>query len=572
MNKKSNVIFITGAILVILFILAVFGIKMNGFLNTMDEESQQGITEAVSVGEQIKPGEETLDTRLDVMREWTKIRHGEKTMGQIQITDTNLYDELPEITKYPLQVEGNGDIDIEIFTSGEKAGKDTDRWMIEVAEDLNRSNLTLPDGQSVSCSVRSIGSGLGADYILSGKAVPDLYNPSNELFGDYAIANGAPMEIIQNRLVGNTAGILVRKNTGYDTPDDIINAVLSGELHLGYTNPQNSATGINLLLYLLQQNGGVDSEDAKTALQNFNANVPFIAHTTQQMTTSAANGSFDSIVSEYQAYINDQNLTNLYKFIPFGLRHDNPVYITDKANKDAARKEAALLVLDYMNSEKSQNLAAKYGFNANDDYVSSYSTYGAEVGRALNVYKQAKDAGKDIIAVFVADCSGSMNGTRIMEMKQSLSNGMQYINENNLIGLVSYSNEVTIELKIDRFNLDQKAYFQGAIDRMQGTGSTYSYEALCVAMDMIRDAQQLYPDAKPMIFLLSDGESNGYYNLSDMEDIIKKSSIPIYTIAYTEDADASELKELSGINEAANIKAGSDDIIYEIKSLFNSKL
>ena len=81
-------------------------------------------------------------------------------MGQIQITDTNLYDELPEITKYPLQVEGNGDIDIEIFTSGEKAGKDTDRWMIEVAEDLNRSNLTLPDGQSVSCSVRSIGSGL----------------------------------------------------------------------------------------------------------------------------------------------------------------------------------------------------------------------------------------------------------------------------------------------------------------------------------------------------------------------------------------------------------------------------
>ena len=35
---------------------------------------------------------------------------------------------------------------------------------------------------------------------------------------------------------------------------------------------------------------------------------------------------------------------------------------------------------------------------------------------------------------------------------------------------MSYSNEVTIELKIDRFNLDQKAYFQGAIDRMQYNG------------------------------------------------------------------------------------------------------
>ena len=33
-----------------------------------------------------------------------------------------------------------------------------------------------------------------------------------------------------------------------------------------------------------------------------------------------------------------------------------------------------------------------------------------------------------------------------------------------------------------------------------------------------------------------------------------------------------ELAKLSGINEAASINADSDDIIYKIKSLFNSQL
>ena len=41
--------------------------------------------------------------------------------AQVQIGTSSLIDELPDISKYPLSVDGNGDIDIEIFSSTEKS-------------------------------------------------------------------------------------------------------------------------------------------------------------------------------------------------------------------------------------------------------------------------------------------------------------------------------------------------------------------------------------------------------------------------------------------------------------------
>lgn len=89
---------------------------------------------------------------------------------------------------------------------------------------------------------------------------------------------------------------------------------------------------------------------------------------------------------------------------------------------------------------------------------------------------------------------------------------------------------------------------------------------------MISEAKVDHPDAKCMIILLSDGCANQGYSLSDVTFGIKESGIPIYTISYGEGADTDQLGKLSQINEAASINADSDDIIYKIKSLFNSQL
>ena len=103
-------------------------------------------------------------------------------------------------------------------------------------------------------------------------------------------------------------------------------------------------------------------------------------------------------------------------------------------------------------------------------------------------------------------------------------------------------------------------------------GGTYSYEAVCVGLSLIEEFRQDKPDAKCMLFLLSDGQAGGDYKISTIEQAVMDTNIPIYTIGYTSEADMNELRTLSNINEAASIQSDTDDIVYTIKSLFNAQL
>ena len=493
--------------------------------------------------------------------------------GTLSLDESDLYDELPEITKYPVAVEGTGDVNIEIFSSGEKAGSNYDAWLIECAEKFNREDIRTEQGASVGMTVRSMSSGLGADYIRSGKYLPDLYTPSNSLFADLAQVTGADLTEIESRLVGNTSGVLVKKNSDFKTIEDVVSAVKSGSINFGYTNPQTSATGLNLLMYVLKSaDEDVSSEAAVNAFTEFNNNVPYVAYTTQQMRDSAGNGSLDVMVSEYQVYVNSKDLKKAYDFIPFGIRNDNPLYAVNYGSADDTKKEAIECVRAFLMSEEAQKLATEYGFNQKDDHKSSYETTGLEVSEALQIYKDNKDGGTPIAAIFVADCSGSMSGEPLYQLKQSLSNGMRYINSDNYIGLISYDNKITVEVPINKFDVTQKSYFQGGIDKLSAGGSTFTYEAVCVALKELKEFKKDHPEVKPIVFVLSDGYANGNLTIDKIKGAVKEEQIPVYTIGYTEEADTEELKQLSDINEAASMSADSDDVVYKIKGLFNSQL
>lgn len=484
----------------------------------------------------------------------------------------SLYDELPDITKYPLVVTGNADIVVEIASSGEKAGKHTDSWLVQVAESFNHQRNTTPSGKTIAISLRSVPSGTAADYIISGKYVPTLYTPSNELFGLYAIEQGANMELFKEKTVGNTAGLLVKKGSSYKTMAAIADGVAAGSYSLGYTNPQTSATGINLLVELLKYfgNGDMYNSAASTSFGSFNRNIPYVAYTTQQMRDAAGTGGLQGMVSEYQAYINDATLTSEFDFISFGQRHDNPLYIC--GYPDAETRTACETIYAYMQNSEWQNLATEYGFNKDLGYKNSYSTTGKEVTDALAIYKDNKDGGRNVIAMFVADCSGSMDGVPLHQLKSSVSNGMNYISATSKVGLMSYASTVQVDVPIAACDMTQKSYIQGALNNMAAGGNTHSYEAVVVAIKLVQEEMTKYPDAKGMVFLLSDGKANGRLSLYEIEDAVRDTGIPVYTIGYTAEADMTALASLSDINEAASISADTEDITYRIRGLFNAQL
>ena len=239
--------------------------------------------------------------------------------------------------------------------------------------------------------------------------------------------------------------------------------------------------------------------------------------------------------------------------------------------KKETKKEILRQFAQFCQTEENQKLAKEYGFNVDLNYtVEQREVDGTTLLNAQELWKKEKDSGKPILAVFVADVSGSMDGEPLNSLKTSLINGMQYINTTNYVGLVSYSDEVVINVPVGQFNLNQQSAFKGAVESLSASGGTATFDGIIVATDMLLAAKEQYPDAKLMMFVLSDGETNRGYSLKDIQEPIDALNIPIYTIGYN--ADIPALESISAINEAASINADSDDVVYKLKNLFNSGL
>lgn len=564
MNRKNNkaiIAIIAGIVVVSAVVFGAFVLARNVF-----------------VPERVRTTEDataSLDRMVNSIKPETATPH--KSSVEFSEQEDTTADELPDLDTNEVTAKETTELFAEIWCSPEKAGTGTDGWMRELADAFNATNPEL-DGQRVSVRIRNVSSGLGNDYIVTGKATPDAYSPSSALWVEMLGAKGVACEYVRERTVGNVAGFLLDK-VHYDALVDeygaadlkaVTEAVGKGDLTMGYTNPFTSSTGLNFLISALLRYDRNDplSDAAIDGFRQFQANVPFVALTTVQMRDAAERGSLDGFVLEYQLYQNDPSLSKSYQFVPFGYRHDNPLVVlstTDPTKRQIVEQFAAYC------DENGSELAERYGFDGLDSYKSENpEADGKTLVSAQKLYKDNKDSGKPVVAVFVADVSGSMDGEPMRALQESLINSMRYINADNYVGLVSYSDYVTIELPIAQFDLNQRAYFKGAVEGLRAGGGTATFDGICVATQMVQEAMAEHEDAKPLIFVLSDGETNTGHDLADVSDVLKALRIPVYTIGYNANIDA--LKKISSINEAASIDASTDDVIYQLKDLFNANM
>ncbi|MEE0418539.1 MAG: VWA domain-containing protein [Lachnospiraceae bacterium] len=561
--KKKNTIIIVAVILVAVFAVTFAGIYMTRNLGkskrVISEESAKGRLEKMV--KEISP-----DTAQPV-----------KSPIEYDLEE-DAASELPEIDTCEVTAESTTPLYAEIYSSPEKAGTGTDGWLCEMANQFNSQGYKV-DGQPVSVKVRKVNSGQALDYISTGKAVPDGFAPSNMLWVEMLRANNVNIEVLSESLTGNVAGILLTDETykkmteKYGTVDlkAITEATAAGEFAMGYTNPFASSAGMNFLICTLERYDSANplSDTAVAGFRNFQQNVPFVALTTMQMREAAENGSLDGFILEYQSYKNDPALSREYKFTPFGYRHDNPLVSLGTTSDE--KKQILEKFAEFCSSEEAQKSATEYGFNGMNDYVCEYADISGDIlTDAQKLYKKNKDNGKPVVCIFVTDVSGSMEGEPIHALQNSLINSMKYINADNYIGMVSYSSYVTIELPVGKFDLNQQSLFKGAVENLSASGGTATFDAICVAMNMIQEAQAQTPDAKPMLFVLSDGDTNEGYTLNEIREVITGLKIPIYTIGYNANLDA--LKEISSVNEAASIDASTDDVVYQLKNLFNANM
>lgn len=562
MGGKGKAVVVLGIIAAVVFGLVYFGISLTSNLGKSETE----ITA------------EDAAKRLDKLYKNIRVAQAEPIKGQIDLDPVAVGDSLPDISKFPISLENTTDSFVEIFSSTEKSGKGIDGWLNDVGAEFNKANIMV-NGKPVSVKIRNIASGTATDYIRSGKYVPDAFTPSNEFWGEMVKAQGINTELVSERLVGNVTGVVVSK-AKYDelihkygalNVKSITDAIANNELSMGYTDPFASSTGLNFLVTALGTFDSADllGEKAVQGFEKFQANVPFIASTTLQMRDAAKTGMLDAFVLEYQTFVNAPDLKGSYVFTPFGVRHDSPLY----ALGDLPQEKLDIIkqFAQFVEQDKYQNLANEKGFNGLEEYSSEMDVVdGSLLSSAQKLWKEKKDGSKPIAAVFVADVSGSMAGEPLNRLKESLLKGQKYLGRDNSIGFVTYSSDVAINLPIGKYDTNQQSMFVGAINSLQANGGTATFDGIVVAIKLLQDQMALNPDVKPLIFVLSDGETNEGHSLNEIRGLIETYKIPIYTIGYN--ANIKALESISSINEAASINADTDDVVYKIGNLLNVQM
>ncbi len=498
-------------------------------------------------------------------------------------TGANLADTLPALDTFPLKVEAPSSADevVEIWSSTEKSGDDTDGWMSQVVQDFNNAGVTLADGTTTAgVDLRRIASGTGYQFIARGQELPDAFTPSNELWVKMA-GEFQTMTEIRPSMVPNVAGIVMKNATADElrakygdlTPENLVDAVIAGDLVMGYTDPFASSTGLNFLLTVLDSIAGGDeakltSPDVASVFEQFQRQVPFVALTTLQMRDSVENdtGTLDTFVMEWQTYTNTESLQSGFEFIPFGVRHDNPLYAV--GDLDPAKSEALEAFAKFAEQPQYQQSAADFGFDPPAFTPTVEAPSGSTLIDVQGVWKDKKDGGRPVSTVFVVDVSGSMEGTRIEAVQKAMLSAREFIKPTTNVGVVEFNDTAMKRLDIAEFDLNQQGRYAAIAEDLGPGGGTAMYDGIVLGLKMLEDQRVTNPDIKPILVVLTDGQTTDGLTFDDVDNVIAGLRIPIYTVGF--EADLEELGRVSSLVEAASIDASTADVEFKIAALFNA--
>ena len=495
----------------------------------------------------------------------------------------DLSDTIPSINQFPVVVDADrsGDrVVAEIFSSTEKSGQGTDGWIVEAAEEFNDAGVTLNDGRIAQVEIRSIASGTAYQFIAAGESLPAGFTPSNHLWIEMA-ATHQEMAPVSERLVPNVAGIVMKSDTAdelraeYDTLDtaSLIEAVIAGDVVMGYTDPFASSTGLNFLVTVLDTFAEGDQDrlvdaDVASVFEQFQQQVPFVALTTLQMRESVENesGTLDAFVMEWQTYVNTDELDSGYEFIPFGVAHDNPLYAVGDVPPD--QFEVLEEFATFATGPQFADEAGQFGFDPPSYEPNVATPSGETLIRAQRLWKDKKEGGRPVAAVFVTDTSGSMAGSRILAVQQALTSAREFITPTTSVGMVEFSDFATLRLPIAEFDLNHQGQFVAAIEDLSPTGATAMYDGITLGLSMLLDHREANPNSKLLLFVLTDGETNEGLSLEDIDEAVAGLRVPVYTVGF--EANLDELASLSSLVEAASINANEEDVEFKMAALFNA--
>ncbi|WP_414578315.1 VWA domain-containing protein [Anabaena sp. CCY 9402-a] len=526
------------------------------------------------------------------------------------VSDTTSYtvvippvaDSVPDPNTFPLygaKPSNNSNIVyVEIYSSAEKANgeRDDERWLVDVAEKFNQQRQKLPSGQVIQVGIRNIPSGLGAQILAARKGKPAGYTPATAMWLELLKAEGLSLQAIAPALAPNQAIFAIQPQAykelaqgGEVTFDRLMDAILSGKIQVGYSNPYIASSALNFLHTLLWRSAGhaqdgkpltiaeLDEPQVTSAFSSFQKQISLTTPTYLDLKQIWLRDSqqFQAIVMAYQSYVNLKKQPEFAKlaYIPFGNPENSPLVGFDwnSASEQAALKQFAT----FATSAPMQELAKQQGYEQTE-YLKRSKFPPIPSGEVLKAvqsfWKQRKDGGRTVYMELIVDTSGSMEkNNRLKAVQEALRFASKQINRGNQIGLITFSDRPVRRIALAPFNeLEQKRLF-AAIDQLQPDGNTALYDGLAVGLADLMEKRKTDPNGRFYALLLTDGESTTGIEFAQIQDVIKHSGVRVYPIAYGE-VNQEELEAIAAIREGSVYQGTPEKVQVLLKDLFQTNL
>ncbi len=209
---------------------------------------------------------------------------------------------------------------------------------------------------------------------------------------------------------------------------------------------------------------------------------------------------------------------------------------------DAEQVEAGQRWIDYLLEGARQRVVVENGFRpaTNIPFADVINPrYGVDPTKPIQIIDPDKvdpaaglamanswgEVKKPGIAAFVVDTSGSMRGAKMEETKKGLLSALDNMAVRNLVGLVTFADQVNGEVPIGPLGENRYAVAE-AVDRMQASGQTALYDGVIAGIRMV-DAVAPGLDAIRGVVVLTDGKANLGAPLDDVIRLISREELPI---------------------------------------------
>jgi len=251
-------------------------------------------------------------------------------------------------------------------------------------------------------------------------------------------------------------------------------------------------------------------------------------------------------------------------------------------------REAAEKVIDYLRSPTTQKIltdlglrpgiprvslgakfSAQYGVDPNAKYDSLRTPRPEVVDAMINSWQQF--AKKPSQVVLVVDSSGSMKGSKLPAVQNTLRYYIEGLGPKEKIGLIDFDSQILTPVWVDGSAAGRDRGFQ-FISSLRANGQTKLYDAALNARNLLQ--QNLRGDAINAVVILTDGQDSGSrISLQQLNDRLKKSGfesdkrIAFFTIGYGKkgEFDDKVLKQIAELN-GGYYRQGNPETIVNLMS------